>query len=836
MSGFAKDIPMHVESISVSDSGYQPAVNLSREVTSLFMPLQNFSPEQDNASYLDVPPPPLPGVDTGASNLAPSLPSADTSAPSDLPAPPLPGIGSASESQGSENTDGGDADGGTSDEPAGLDPNLTIEQLIANGTIQASLPVRAEALYDENKSRIEALFNFFGAEELFAGIDNVIQGSEQWITGDQLNDPSQLTISIASDVADANFIINADGTVVCNRPPLLDQSELTIAMGNGLFGVTDAQRASLDEFTRYLIGSLSNENESGEMISPVIDPSIELVLTPEQIDTDDSAASNTNYGDNSGGGGSGSGGGGSGGGGSGGGGGDTGGGGGGSYEAPSHDGGYVAPDNSSTSGLNVDLPTDQYVLPDDTSQLNLLKATDAIINGNGIGADRYTAVSGPNDNGYGVGAYNANAETFANWVYNLSDDDLEAIEAGQCTADCPAANSAKNEKGDGKGKGGSTGRPQHHHTYPAGTAERLRALRAELTNAHGSKSGPLTADDLTTLFSQHQSGSSTDGLVNMLEHMSNDPPVDASIVQADVAANFDPSLQERMANDLLTEYGLTYIENHPEVDLSDPQQLRNAAGTLMLAMNLGHYPSEEEIASDSNNPEGVINRTNAEVSPPPQASDLGAADLGLNPNNSVDLVVAHVMGHEGGLTSINFNDNGHGISLGIFQWNQGNPEAGAGGLGDFLLRVERKHPGLVPAEILYAVRDHAAQNSEFVAMDLTQPPYREQIEAMVDNPLFADVQIDAARDKVAACADIARELGLTSVGGVMLVTDMVNQMGTGSARRYVLDVALNVQGEQEKINAIMQQLSASKYQRYYDFYAGLVSEMQAAQNFSTPFS
>lgn len=49
--------------------------------------------------------------------------------------------------------------------------------------------------------------------------------------------------------------------------------------------------------------------------------------------------------------------------------------------------------------------------------------------------------------------YNAISESsLLTGVYNLSDDDLEAIEAGQCTADCPAANSAKNEKGDGKGK------------------------------------------------------------------------------------------------------------------------------------------------------------------------------------------------------------------------------------------------------------------------------------------------------------------------------------------------------------------------------------------------
>lgn len=830
MSGFAKDIPMHVESVSVPDGAYQPAVNLSREVTSLFMPLQNFSPEQ-TATYLDIPLPPLPGVDADASNTAPIVFGADMNAPSDLPPPPLPGAESAPQFQSSETADGGGTDGG-SDTQVVFDPDLTIEQLIANGTIQASVSVRTESLYEENKSRIAALFNFFGAEELFAGIDNAIQGSGRWLTGDLLTDPSGLTISMSSDAEQANFIINAYGTIICNRPPLADQSQLTIAMDSGTFGVTEAQTASLDQFTRYLLGSLSKESESGETISPVIDASVEQVLTSAGIYTESSDQLNSNYDDNSGGG-SGSDGYGAGGGG-GGGGGDSSGGGGGGYDAPTYDSSYVAPDNNPTSGLNIDLPTDQYALPDDTAQLNLLKATDATINGNGIGADRYTAVSGPNDNGYGVGAYNANAETFANWVYNLSDDDLDAIEAGQCTADCPAANVLKDEKGDGKG--GSAGRRQHHHSYPPGTAEKLRALRRELINAHGSNAGPLTLDDLTTLLSQHQTGSQTDGLVSMLRHMSNEPPVDASVVQADLASNFDPSLQERMANDLLVEYGLTYIEKHLEANLSDPEQLRNAAGTLMLAMKLGHYPSEEEIATDSNDPEGVINRTNAEVAPASHVGELNMDDLGLNSNNSIDVVVAHVMGHEGGLTSINFNDNGHGISLGIFQWNQGNPEAGAGGLGDFLLRAEAKHPGLVPAEILHAVRDHAAQNSEFVAMDLTQSPYREQLEAMVQNPLFADVQIDAARDKVAACANIARELGLTSIGGVMLVTDMVNQMGTVSAQRYVLDAARGAQGEQEKIDAIMQQLGASKYARYYDFYAGLVSTMQSDQSFSTAFS
>ncbi|MBI2812144.1 MAG: CHAP domain-containing protein [Candidatus Melainabacteria bacterium] len=106
--------------------------------------------------------------------------------------------------------------------------------------------------------------------------------------------------------------------------------------------------------------------------------------------------------------------------------------------------------------------------------------------------------------------------------------------------------------------------------------------------------------------------------------MSNTSPESKAAVQADLQAafdpehtnqdtSFDPALQELMANDQLKIYGDAYKHEHPEADLTDPAQLKQAAGVLMLAMHLGHYPTADEITTDSQNATGIISTTNAEI-------------------------------------------------------------------------------------------------------------------------------------------------------------------------------------------------------------------------------
>jgi hypothetical protein len=107
----------------------------------------------------------------------------------------------------------------------------------------------------------------------------------------------------------------------------------------------------------------------------------------------------------------------------------------------------------------------------------------------------------------------------------------------------------------------------------------------------------------------------------------------------------------------------------------------------------------------------------------------------------------------------------------------------------------------------------------------------------VNNPAFAELQIDIARAKASACARIAKSLGLNSLGGVMLVTDMVNQMGTLSAERVALNAAKNYPNEAQKIDGILAALHSAPpgYSKYYEFYVKQVNLMNSEQWFNYTF-
>ncbi|MBI2812146.1 MAG: hydantoinase B/oxoprolinase family protein, partial [Candidatus Melainabacteria bacterium] len=161
----------------------------------------------------------------------------------------------------------------------------------------------------------------------------------------------------------------------------------------------------------------------------------------------------------------------------------------------------------------------------------------------------------------------------------------------------------------------------------------------------------------------------------------------------------------------------------------------------------------------------------------------------------------------------------------------GNP----GGLGDLLLTMEAKNPGSVPADLIAAI--HTDNQQAFLNMDLSTGQLGDELNTVINNPAFAQIQIDIARAKVAACANIAKDLGLNSIGGVMLVTDMVNQMGQLSAERVALNAAKNYSTEAEKINGILQALHSASpgYSKYYDSYVKWVNHMNDEQWFNYAF-
>lgn len=630
MSAHSRDVSTSTDVSAKISSGFSASTRLSAEAGSLFFSAMtyssSFAPESGTYLYVSsiydqlsfVPDNELPGP-----NVPPAAEGSGDNTPNN---------GDSTIYGGALAPDDSGAGNDSTDAPP-FDPRLTIEQLIATGVIGSDPAIMLTSLTHEAQMFASGILGALGinADGAIAAIDNLLGTEEQWLSPENLTNPADVTISMIGNADQANFVIAADGTLICRNPPFTDQSgnpiQITIALEDSVFGVTDAQSQTLNDFTQYLHQSLSKENEDGELIAPVIDESILTIIAPAEDAQSSDADSNPYSNDSSSGG---SGGGGSGGGGSGGG----GGGGDGGYNSTS-DGLNTSQDGG---GSNILIPQDQYALPDDTAALDWLKAVDATVIGNGTGSDRYNAVGQRNDgSGYGVGAYNSNAENIANWVYNLTDADLDAMEADECDGSCGeagagAADKAPAKQGEkGKGRGGqgsnsASSRRHHHHTHPQGTVERLRALRNELHTIHSSNTGPLTQEDLAKLFGQHQTGSASDSLVKMLADMTRVPPVDQSVIQSELGDTFGPSLQERMANDLLMEYGAQYRQLHPDANLQDPAVLRNAAGTLMLAMHLGHYPSEEEIRADANDPSGIINSTNNEISPPQTQNGGGASD------------------------------------------------------------------------------------------------------------------------------------------------------------------------------------------------------------------
>lgn len=137
-------------------------------------------------------------------------------------------------------------------------------------------------------------------------------------------------------------------------------------------------------------------------------------------------------------------------------------------------------------------------------------------------------------------------------------------------------------------------------------------------------------------------------------------------------------------------------------------------------------------------------------------------------------VVHAVSGNEGNFTSINPNDAGYGISVGIRQWNQ--------------------KAGELP-NLLQAMHQHNAQKFEHIfgtyAHKLLDESWVRNYHMAGDHDLmnrmstalhqkdFQHVQVNLARDFVKSSIKLAYQYGLKSELGLALVCDMVNQTGRG---------------------------------------------------------
>ncbi len=206
----------------------------------------------------------------------------------------------------------------------------------------------------------------------------------------------------------------------------------------------------------------------------------------------------------------------------------------------------------------------------------------------------------------------------------------------------------------------------------------------------------------------------------------------------------------------------------------------------------------------------------------------------LDLTNPVDKVAALISSNEGNPTSINWNDNGAGVSVGMFQANQkvGELPMLFQQLADtpqgYALLVEIFGPKLA-AEI-------KADPNLIRKLDFT--PNNElgkDLEKLVQSPIFQGLELKILRQKVETASQVAKTVGVTSTEGVALVADMINQFGESGASSFI-HAATGSSGQEQKITAMVDAVvHGSKYGARYvaDVKKASKFDLSASQTFQS---
>ena len=166
----------------------------------------------------------------------------------------------------------------------------------------------------------------------------------------------------------------------------------------------------------------------------------------------------------------------------------------------------------------------------------------------------------------------------------------------------------------------------------------------------------------------------------------------------------------------------------------------------------------------------------------------------------VDRVLAVVSKCEGKLDTIQWNDGGHGIAVGIAQWNQRRGEL------PFLIERWSQADPEKYKEIFkgLAARMH---DEQFVrkANITRDSEIGKGIAQMVQERSFHEVEIQLMREKVVKAIDVAHHYGHRSELFVAEVADIANQMGWKRTRQALKDSnVLHIKNETKAIEALRQ--------------------------------
>ncbi len=180
-----------------------------------------------------------------------------------------------------------------------------------------------------------------------------------------------------------------------------------------------------------------------------------------------------------------------------------------------------------------------------------------------------------------------------------------------------------------------------------------------------------------------------------------------------------------------------------------------------------------------------------------QLANAPALKDSLNLHKFVDRVVAAVSGNEGNFKSINPNDAGYGVSVGIRQWNQKTGE-----LPTLLKEWDKKDHAKF--EQIFG-KEMAAKllNEDFVRnANFLEPGLMGSLKTALADKEFQDVQVQLSRDFVVQGMQLGLKYGFKSELGLALVVDICNQCGFGGAEKALKKIGGAGGNEQDSINGL----------------------------------
>jgi hypothetical protein len=163
----------------------------------------------------------------------------------------------------------------------------------------------------------------------------------------------------------------------------------------------------------------------------------------------------------------------------------------------------------------------------------------------------------------------------------------------------------------------------------------------------------------------------------------------------------------------------------------------------------------------------------------------------------VDKLVWAISGNEGKYTTVNPNDAGHGISIGIRQWNQK-----AGELPDLLRSWHDQDPAKF--ESMFGKYSSSLLNERFVrGTDFWhEPGLMDDIKKALADQEFQQVQLNLARQFVVNSVQLGYDDGFRSELALADIADVINQCGSGGFSRALRQGIKMAGSEQNSVVAM----------------------------------